>query len=190
MNILLFLIPAQIFEFSDITIGVTGTKGKSTTSSMLYHVLSQCSGRKTFLVGNIGLPCFDYYDEIDHDSIVVFELSCHQLANLTVSPRIAVFLNLYEDHLDYYKTFDNYFRAKKNITVHQSEQDILFYGDSVPDIDTKARKERVLYDPDLAFDMQLKGEHNQYNAQFVYKICTGCFGCADEEFRKAGSLQG
>jgi UDP-N-acetylmuramoylalanine--D-glutamate ligase len=81
--------------FADRTIGITGTKGKSTTSSLLYHCLSRCLDKKVILLGNIGLPCLDYYDEIDEDTVVVFELSCHQLAHTNVSPHIAVFLNLF-----------------------------------------------------------------------------------------------
>ena len=115
----------QLFleEFRDRTVGVTGTKGKSTTSSLLYTVLAACSGRKTFLVGNIGYPCLDYYGEIDDNSLIVFEMSCHQLSTVTLSPHTAVFLNLYEEHLDYYGTFDRYFAAKKNITLFQTEED-------------------------------------------------------------------
>ena len=98
-------------EFSDRVIGVTGTKGKSTTSSLIYTVLSKCSGRPSLLVGNIGFPALDYYSEITDDTIIVFEMSCHQLAHAKISPHIAVFLNLYEEHLDYYGTMDRYFRA-------------------------------------------------------------------------------
>ena len=88
-------------EFAPQTIGITGTKGKSTTSAMLYHVLRACKGENVQLVGNIGLPCLDYYGEYDKDTIIVFEMSCHQLSHLRYSPHVAVLLNLYEEHLDY-----------------------------------------------------------------------------------------
>ena len=91
-------------EFSGQVIGITGTKGKSTTSSLLYTVLSKCTDRPALLVGNIGLPALDYYGSITDDTIIVFEMSCHQLAHAAISPHIAVFLNLYEEHLDYYQT--------------------------------------------------------------------------------------
>jgi len=110
-------------QFSGQVIGVTGTKGKSTTSSLLYTVLSKCTDRPTLLVGNIGLPALDYYGEITDDTIIVFEMSCHQLAHAKISPHIALFLNLYEEHLDYYGTMDNYFNAKANITRHQKSGD-------------------------------------------------------------------
>ncbi|MBO7403253.1 MAG: UDP-N-acetylmuramoyl-L-alanine--D-glutamate ligase, partial [Lachnospiraceae bacterium] len=129
--------------FADRTIGVTGTKGKSTTSSLLYHCLSRCLDRKVILLGNIGLPCLDYYDEIDEDTVVVFELSCHQLAHTKVSPHIAVFLNLFEEHLDYYGTVEKYFKAKTNITTHQTEKDFFFVGENVPKIPTLASITRI-----------------------------------------------
>ena len=99
----------QIFLecYRNNTVGITGTKGKSTTSALLHHVLAS-AGMKTVLLGNIGEPCLDHFGEIDSEPVAVFEMSCHQLAHLTVSPHIAFFLNLYEEHLDYYKTLDKY----------------------------------------------------------------------------------
>ena len=159
-------------EFSGQVIGITGTKGKSTTSSLLYTVLSKCTDRPVLLVGNIGLPALDYYGSITDDTIIVFEMSCHQLAHAGISPHIAVFLNLYEEHLDYYRTMDRYFRAKANITLNQKPGDYLFVGNNVPPLDTKAAKTVISYDDPMHFDMKLKGEHNQFNARFVYAIST------------------
>ncbi|MBP5309346.1 MAG: UDP-N-acetylmuramoyl-L-alanine--D-glutamate ligase, partial [Lachnospiraceae bacterium] len=132
----------QVFmeEYASKTVGITGTKGKSTTSSLLYTVLNACLDKETLLVGNIGLPCLDYFDHINEDTIVVYELSCHQLAHLSVSPHIAVFLNLFEDHLDYYKTMDRYFAAKTHISAYQTDNDVLYVGDNVPQFDTDAKK--------------------------------------------------
>lgn len=172
-------------EFAPQTIGITGTKGKSTTSSMLYHVLRACKGDNVQLVGNIGLPCLDYYGEYDQDTIIVYEMSCHQLSHLTYSPHVAVFLNLYEDHLDYYGTRENYFHAKRYITSHQHADDYFFYGNDVPPIDTKAKKKLLTADMPLSFDMKLSGAHNQFNARFVYTICTELYGCADKACRQA-----
>ena len=159
-------------EFGQKIIGITGTKGKSTTSSLLYHVLHDLRDGNAILCGNIGLPCFDYYDEIGNDTLIVYELSCHQLSDLEFSPHIAVFLNLYEDHLDRYITMENYFNAKKNITIHQGPDDYLFYGNDVPEIDTKAKKTRLDFNSSMDFDMKLQGAHNRFNATFVYRICT------------------
>ena len=172
-------------EFSGQVIGITGTKGKSTTSSLLYTVLSKCTDRPALLVGNIGLPALDYYGSITDDTIIVFEMSCHQLAHAAISPHIAVFLNLYEEHLDYYQTMDKYFRAKANITLNQKHGDYLFVGNNVPPLDTKAAKTVISYDDPMHFDMKLKGEHNQFNARFVYTISTQLFGCDPGKVREA-----
>lgn len=155
-------------EFSKRTIGVTGTKGKSTTSSMLAHVLNECD-KKAILLGNIGKPCFDMIDEIDDDTWIVFELSCHQLLHINKAPHIAVFLNLFEEHLDYYGTMENYFNAKANIISHQNKDDICFVGSNVPDISHES-KLCVIDGPKKEYELSILGEHNKTNAEFVYEI--------------------
>lgn len=177
----------QIFmeEYGRQTIGITGTKGKSTTSSLLYTVLNSCSGHETLLMGNIGLPCLDYFDHISEDTIIVFELSCHQLAHLTVSPHIAIFLNLYEDHLDYYGTMDKYYAAKTHISTNQGVEDYLYMGDNVPAFDTKAVKTVISPDKTGEYDLSIEGKHNQFNADFVYKIATDIYGCEGGAVRTA-----
>ncbi len=172
-------------EFSSQVIGITGTKGKSTTSSLLYHVLHDLRNGNAILCGNIGFPCFDYYDQIDPETLIVYELSCHQLSDLDTSPHIAVFLNLYEDHLDRYITMENYFRAKQNITIHQGPSDYLFYGNDVPQIETEAKKVMLDFDSSMNFDMNLKGAHNRFNATFVYRICTEIFGLDADAVRRS-----
>lgn len=172
-------------QFGSQVVGITGTKGKSTTSSLMYHVLSDAKNGNAVLCGNIGLPCFDYYDQINDDTIIVYELSCHQLSDLEFSPRVAVFLNLYQDHLDRYITMENYFNAKKNITIHQGPGDFLFHGNDVPAIETAARQTQLNFDEAMSFDMKLRGAHNQFNATFVYRICTEVFGLAPDQVRKS-----
>ena len=172
-------------QFSGQVIGVTGTKGKSTASSLIYTVLSKCADRPALLVGNIGFPALDYYGEITDDTVIVFEMSCHQLAHAKISPHVAVFLNLYEEHLDYYGTMDKYFLAKANITLHQKPGDYLYVGNNVPPIETAAEKTVISYDDPMRFDMGLKGDHNQFNARFAYTISTQLFGCDPEEVRGA-----
>ena len=172
-------------QFGPQTLGVTGTKGKSTTSSMMYKVLRECLGERVKLVGNIGRPCLDLYDEYDADSVIIFEMSCHQLANLRFSPHVAVFLNLFEDHLDYYGTRERYFEAKKNITTHQGPGDFLFVRDDVPEIETAARRIVIPKDGKAEFDLRLPGGHNQLNARFVKAVCTQVYGCADGDVRRA-----
>lgn len=164
-----------IESFRDKVIGITGTKGKSTTTSLLYHVLKS-HREHTYLVGNIGVPCLDYYDQMmEDDAIAVFELSCHQLAYSRVSPHIGIFLNLYEDHLDFYGDRATYGQAKSHITGFQEEGDFLYVGTDVPDLDSKAEIIRVTgrYDDD---DMVLLGDHNKYNAKFVDSVARERFG--------------
>ncbi len=170
-------------EFAPQTIGITGTKGKSTTSSLLYHILKECSGRPVFLVGNIGVPCLDIYDDITPDSIIVFEMSCHQLEHAYYSPHVAVMLNIYEDHLDRYGTKERYFEAKKNITLKQSAGDHFIVGDQVPHIKTDAKVWIIPFMGGPRFDMAIKGSHNQINAFFAYVIAKDLYGCDDAALR-------
>lgn len=176
----------QIFleAFRGNTIGITGTKGKSTTSALMYHVLKS-AGKKTILLGNIGEPCLDHFGEIDDDTIVVFEMSCHQLAHVTVSPHIAVFLNLFEEHLDYYKTFDRYFAAKANITKFQTEEDSLFVGSQVPDLISSAAVTSIDAKEVPEYNLRIRGHHNDYNAHFVYTIASTVFHIDDATIRAA-----
>ena len=108
--------------FSKQVIGITGTKGKSTTSSLLYHIISSVK-KDSIFGGNIGIPCFDLIDRITDETVVVFEMSCHQLEFATVSPHISVVLNLHEDHLDHYGTYDKYVEAKSHIFAYQTADD-------------------------------------------------------------------
>jgi len=108
-------------------IGVTGTKGKSTTSSLIYHILKN-AGKNALLVGNIGMPPFDCIDDIKPDSIIVMELSSHQLEYISHAPHIAVFLNLFQEHLDHYYTYEDYQSAKFNIGKYQNVLDYFIYN--------------------------------------------------------------
>lgn len=111
-------------------IGVTGTKGKSTTASLIYEVLKN-GGLDVYLVGNIGQPPLDLLDKISEDSIIVYELSSFQLEGLTVSPQLAVITNIYPEHLDHHGDFENYKNAKANISRFQTEEDLLIYNSDV-----------------------------------------------------------
>lgn len=169
-------------EFGDRTIGITGTKGKSTTSSLMYEVLKAC-GKKTVLLGNIGKPCLDLYDEIDNDTFVVFELSCHQLSKLEAAPKYSVFLNLFEEHLDYYKTMDRYFASKANITTHQKKGDVCLLGANVPKLETPADT-RIVDKLNHDITLQIPGEHNLLNAEFVYEMTVNVLGLDKENVLK------
>lgn len=117
-----------LLEFFDgKTIGITGTKGKSTTSSLVYEVL-RGQGVKSLLLGNIGIPVFEHVDEIEDDMTLVLEMSSHQLEFMRRSPRVALLLNIYPEHLDHYKSFEVYAEAKCNVFRWQNEDGVLLYG--------------------------------------------------------------
>lgn len=142
-------------------IGVTGTKGKSTTTSLIYHVLSQ-NNIPAVLLGNIGNPPLDYLDQGDKNTYFVFEMSSYQLMDVTKSPHIAVLQAIYADHLDYHKDFQEYKNAKLNITKFQTADDYLIC--QTDDIPTHAQK--ILfslsdYDPEIK--THLLGNHNKLN---------------------------
>lgn len=116
-----------IQAFQKQIIGITGTKGKSTTSSILFKILSD-QNKKAILIGNIGKPALDYWDKIDKDTFIVFELSAHQLEFTRFSPAYSVLLNLFPEHLDYFKSETNYFNAKLNIAKFQSKNEFFFWN--------------------------------------------------------------
>jgi UDP-N-acetylmuramoylalanine--D-glutamate ligase len=113
--------------FSKQVTGITGTKGKSTTSSLIKHIADK-SNENNILVGNIGIPPFDMLDHINEDTIIIYELSSHQLQYITVAPHISILLNLYEEHLDHYKSFMEYQLAKLNIALYQQAGDHFIYN--------------------------------------------------------------
>ncbi len=120
-------------------IGITGTKGKSTTSSLIHHLL-KTSGVPSILVGNIGLPPFDYLDQVGPETRIVFEMSSHQLEDSILAPHIAVLLNLYPEHLDRYPSLEAYYSAKMRILSGQLDGDIFIYNEDIPGISDRINK--------------------------------------------------
>lgn len=109
------------------TIGITGTKGKSTTSSLIYQIL-QDQNVDSALLGNIGTPVFDHLSELKSGMKVVLEMSSHQLEFMRRSPHLALLLNAYEEHLDHYASFAKYIEAKCNIFKFQHPTDYFIYN--------------------------------------------------------------
>jgi len=148
-------------------VGITGTKGKSTTSHLIHHLLVQ-AGKKAVLVGNMGRPCFDSIAVIQPDTHIVFELSAHQLQYVRHSPHIALLLNVFEEHLDYFETLEAYRQAKLNILRFAMPGDHALADKKLKAYlpDTKARMHLV--DPaqllSIPLPISLPGRHNQFNA--------------------------
>jgi len=104
-------------------IGVTGSDGKTTTTSLIYSIL-QKAGYNTYLGGNIGTPLFTKLSEIRPDDIVVLELSSFQLMGMDISPDISVITNITPNHLNIHKDYEEYIEAKKNIFKYQEDTGI------------------------------------------------------------------
>ncbi len=115
-------------------IGITGTKGKGTTSSLLFEMLTASNlPHKAYLTGNIGKDSpLDFLDQITSDDLVVFELSSFQLEGLEQSPNIGICLMVTEDHLDYHPSLELYHQAKQSITKFQGTDDISIYNIDYP----------------------------------------------------------
>lgn len=163
-------------------IGVTGTKGKSTTSSLIYYALKDQSS-DVILAGNIGKSVLDTIEVISDDTKVVLELSSFQLEALTqhqVSPHIAVITNILPDHLNYYSSMDEYSQAKKVIGQYQTEKDWLFIQKDDPMIDTESFLQGIssqierFSSSDLPEDFEptLLGDHNLANYAAALKVVT------------------
>lgn len=118
------LCPSQI-------IGVTGTKGKGTTSTLIYEMLKK-SGRDAYLGGNIGVPPIVFLEQLSESSVVVLELSSFQLHDLTKSPHIAVMLMVVPEHQDYHQNVEEYIDAKRNILRFQTKDDFAIINRDYP----------------------------------------------------------
>jgi len=108
-------------------IGITGTKGKGTTSTLIHKMLVE-SGKKSYLAGNIGIPAISLLGvNLNPDDYVVLEMSSFQLSDCNYSPHIAVCLMVTQDHLDWHGQIQDYLTSKKNIVSHQTKDDFVVY---------------------------------------------------------------
>ncbi len=177
--------------FRDNIIGITGTKGKSTTSSLIYQVLKE-QNIDCLLLGNVGNPIFDYIDDIKEDTKLVIEMSSYQLETAKHSPHISIIINLYEDHLNYHGSLEEYHYSKLNIFKYQKENDIALYTSSNDNINKylstnkylskiiDIEKEFEIINDDIIYrnikiynknaERILVGEHNLINILFVIKV--------------------
>ncbi len=147
--------------FGHQTIGITGTKGKSTTSSLIHHLLVR-SGIHSLLTGNIGIPCFDIVPEIKKETKIVFELSAHQLEFIRHSPHVGLLLNIFPEHLDHFDDFDHYAAAKCNIFKYlQFGDTLIIHSDLKHYLPRNFEAEFILYDTHHAKipTMPLRGKH-------------------------------
>lgn len=162
-----------IEAFHSQIIGITGTKGKSTTTSLIYHLLKN-TYHNVVIAGNIGIPVFDCIDSIDDKTIIVYELSAHQLQYITRSPHVGVLLNVFEEHLDHFITFENYKKAKLNVMRLMSDNDTAVVN-SVFEDETNDNVNNIFFDRnDVPLDLEalpLKGEHNILNIKAALCAC-------------------
>jgi UDP-N-acetylmuramoylalanine--D-glutamate ligase len=170
--------------FSKLTeatvIGITGTRGKSTTTQFIYHLLKE-SGKKVFLGGNVkGLATLPLLLKAKKGDYVVLELDSWQLQGFgdsQISPRIAVFTNLMPDHQNYYQgNMQRYFDDKANIFAYQNQNDyLIIFKSTASTIKKMYRKKilsRVIMEPTLpaSWSLKIPGEHNRGNAALAMAV--------------------
>ena len=176
-------------------VGVTGTKGKTTTSTLIYKML-RAGNADCVLMGNMGLPVLDYIDEMTGDKTAVIELSSHQLEFTHSSPQVAVITNIYEEHLEHYKGgMSGYVNAKLNIVRYQGKDDTFIYNGSqgvdrfINPEEIKSRKIAVSEEDKLPFTLdnpRLKGRHNRHDVLYALAAAR-LFNVSDQHAAEAAA---
>lgn len=171
-------------------IGITGTKGKSTTTSLTYAMVKE-AGYDARLIGNIGQPMIsELLKPVAKNTLYVCELSSYQLDDIKYSPHISVILNLFPEHMDYHGSFDAYKAAKKNIVVHATPNDYFVYNPDYPELVELANKTKAQAVPmakELPFACEiipLLGDHNVSNVKVAYTVAK-LLGIDDEKIISA-----
>ncbi|NOS67114.1 MAG: UDP-N-acetylmuramoyl-L-alanine--D-glutamate ligase [Candidatus Peribacteraceae bacterium] len=159
-----------------IVIGVTGSKGKSTTSTLIYEIL-KAGGKDVSLIGNIGEPAISHIEEAKTGKIFVMEMSSYQLMDLTVSPQIAVVTSFFPEHLDYHGSLEAYKDAKKHIAKYQTKDDVIFYcatSEGATEIAQTSSGEKIPFSatdcPVKIEETKLIGDHNRSNIAGAYTL--------------------
>ncbi|MFH1346985.1 MAG: UDP-N-acetylmuramoyl-L-alanine--D-glutamate ligase, partial [Spirochaetota bacterium] len=167
-------------------IGITGTKGKGTTSTLLYKIFKACK-KNALLAGNIGKSPLDLIPKLKKNSIVILELSSFQLQDLKKSPDIAVVLNIFPDHMDSHKNFSEYLNAKTSIAKFQKKSGKVFYDASnrySKLIAQKSKGKKIPVDArHFQYASKMPGEHNLKNAAIAATVALS-LGCPKEKIIK------
>ena len=156
-------------------IGVTGTKGKGTTSTLIYEILKK-AGKDVYIAGNIGNPMLELLPKLRKNSITVLELSSFQLQGITHSPHVAVVLDIFPDHMDHHKNFREYTDAKANVVKYQNSRDVVFYVPTSKTSTALAKKSRGEKIPvsfgDFPMELKIPGVHNKQNAAMAAAVAS------------------
>ena len=155
-------------------IGITGTKGKSTTTTLTYEIIKNQIDN-TVLVGNIGIPIFSMLDNCDDDTLFVTEMSSHQLEFIKKSPHIGVVLNLFEDHLDHAGTLKHYFDIKLNMFRYQESNDYMIYCSNNIELNNLVNKnsfksEKYIVNPYNNANVTIKDNMVTFDGEEIYDI--------------------
>lgn len=176
-------------NFPGTIVGVTGTKGKSTTTALIAAMMRQKKG-DVRLVGNIGFPMLDELPSAAADTVAVIELSSYQLADLYFSPHIMLVVNWYPEHRDFHGSFEAYKKAKQNSIYFQTETDYFIYDPQEKEValwTTLTKAKTIPYISEFPFDAQkipLIGAHNKRNIQGALTVAR-LFDVSDEEAQNA-----
>src|SRR3989339_65975 len=171
------------------TVGITGSKGKSTTASLIYSILKE-AGKNVRILGNIGNPMLSALSEpIRENEIFVLELSSYQLDDIDFSPNIAVVTNLFPEHMDYHIGLDNYYNTKKNIIRFQNKTDTFIYNQKNAKLRkwvSDAKGKTVSFSDKIDIDnlkIPLLGQHNRENIGAAIAVAR-IFNISDKIIKK------
>lgn len=176
-------------NFQGITVGITGTKGKSTTASLVAAMI-RAKGGDVRLIGNIGNPTLDTLETSTKDTIAVIELSSYQLSDLYFSPHITLVVNWYPEHSDFHGSFDAYKKAKQNSIYFQTDKDYFIFDPDEKEVKSWTLLTKAIslpYTTDFPFDpnkISLLGNHNKKNIQGALTVAR-LFNVSDVDAQKA-----